>query len=53
MYYGVVAFVRDVKLLYSANMRSTYNYTTMVLECRLNCSAFSSFNQLMKFKANR
>jgi hypothetical protein len=47
MYYGVVTFVReDVELLYLANMRSTCNHTIMVLECRLNCSAVSSFNEI-------
>ena len=47
MYYGVVTFVReDVKLLYLANMRSTCNHTIMVLECRLNCFAVSSFNEI-------
>jgi len=47
MYYGVVTFVRgDVELLYLANKRSTCNYTIMVLECRLNCSAVSSFNEI-------
>lgn len=47
MYYGVVTFVRgDVELLYLANMRSTCNHTIMVLECCLNCSAVSSFNEI-------
>ena len=47
MYYGAVPFVRgDVELLYQANMRSTCNYPIMLLECRLNCSAVSSFNEI-------